>query len=177
MLPTIYFHIFTFSLFRLDEHIHTHTQANRTKPIVLNRHKWHKTQTPSSAISTSLFFYRSHVYLYAPKRERESDEKRKGNGSGASNRDGWQFLIVWSGLFTFCSQLLMMLFAIHTYRSQQNYFTMCIIAGLNARLIAKRLFHFNEWFFALPSLTYTHINNVRMFECTIARIRILVHIL
>lgn len=50
----------------------------------------------------------------------------------------------------------MMLFAIHTYRTHQNYFMMCIIAGLNARLIAKRLFHLNEWFFAFRHLTNTH---------------------
>lgn len=34
---------------------------------------------------------------------------------------------------------------------------MCIIARLNARLIAKRLFHLNEWFFAFHP--HTHIGN------------------
>lgn len=57
--------------------------------------------------------------------------------------------------------MLMMLFAIHTYTTHQNYFMMCIIARLNARLIAKRLFHLNEWFFAFYPLIHTHTHTLK----------------
>lgn len=75
-------------------------------------------------------------------------------------------------MFTFCSHLmLMMLFTIQTHTDISSHapktILWCVImAELNARLMAKRLFHLNKWFFAFRTIfsPFAHIHLIHSFS-------------